>query len=180
MGPVGKGNALAAAECLSTRRLAWGRSIAVGAWVWGEGGDGTNCIVMAAEMGKHRNRLVLLFEAQDDDCRKPFAVRVVYHRDPYYDMGVMGGVRAPWIGVARDELIRRGDKLPDGSIVVADPQLGEHPDWLLIPDGEVAVGLQYPDGSYSNFVPLRRLPRDRYLGLGGQHERRDKPACSGG
>jgi hypothetical protein len=113
---------------------------------------------MAAEIGKHRDRLVLVFEAQDDDGGKPSAVKVVYHRGPPYDMGVMGGVCAPWIGVSRDELIRRGDKLPDGSIVVADPQPEDHPDWLLIPHGEVAGGLQYPDGSYSNFVPLRRLP----------------------
>jgi hypothetical protein len=153
---VTKANALRAAEFLQARRTTWKRSIVVEALVTGTGGEDGDLYLPAVELGQHRKQVVFAFQADDPNTGEHRLARVAYDLSPYYDMSAMGGVRALWTPVPRADLLRMGKGQADGTILISNPRLAEHADWIMVPDGEVAVGLRYADGSYSNFVPLTR------------------------
>lgn len=59
-----------------------------------------------------------------------------------------------------EEIAGLGVEAHDGTLHVRDVEFFKaHPDRggeVPVPDGEIAVGLRNPDGSYTNFVPLQR------------------------
>ena len=61
-----------------------------------------------------------------------------------------------WVSMDAQALASLGTQHPDGIIYVDASAFKEDQSKIWIPEGEVAVGLRYPDGSYSNFVPLER------------------------
>ena len=116
------------------------------------GSDG-GILVDAIEAGPHRSAVVLMFTDEKG--------RLVHYSHPVdpasYAAGCAYGVCLGWsIGATRQTLADCGTLGKDGVIYVQTSDLKENPEKIRIPDGEVAVGLRYPDGSYSNFVPLER------------------------
>ena len=102
--------------------------------------------------GLSANRLVISYI--DEDTGK--LVRIEYDRgsdhadvEDYFD-----GVPTNVILTPRSKLTEKAEPAPDGTLVVHSEYYSPERNFLRIPDGEVSVGFRYPDGKYTNFVPL--------------------------
>jgi len=115
-------------------------------------GDYGGFLLRAVERGPHRGAVVFTFVDSRDRL-----VHYTYHVDPQtYNAGAAYGVARPAMRVSREELVQSGKEGEDGTVYVDSSTFGQKPDVVRVPDGEVAVALRYPDGSYSNFVLLVR------------------------
>lgn len=108
--------------------------------------------VAAAEAGEHRNALVLLWADADGRLH-----HIRYPFDPeMYATSAGGGVFQRWDEIGPEALAALGGEEREGLIYVDGAKYGGWPERVGVPPGEVACGLGYADGTYSNFVPLVR------------------------
>jgi len=154
---VARANAYAAGSLLRSKHTSCRRSIVLWARVRADSsGNGSHIFMPAIELGHHRTHLVVLRAVPGDRPSENTMLRVEHRLSHLYDCGVEGGVFDKCREIVVDELLARGTVLPDKTVFVDNPHLDQYPDELLIPPGDVAVGLKYADGSYSNFVQLER------------------------
>lgn len=72
-------------------------------------------------------------------------------------VGGLGGFCGRAVVVPRRRLAELAKEVADGTNEVSDPSFADLPPaHFYVPDGDVAVGVRNPDGTYSNFVPLIR------------------------
>ena len=109
-------------------------------------------MVMAIQPGPHPSHVVLM--CVDDEGR------LLHYSHPVDSSGLKlewgFGARLSWLPIKRGVLAGMGNLHSDGIIYVESTAFREQQDNIRIPDGEVAVGLRYGDGTYSNFIPLER------------------------
>jgi hypothetical protein len=121
---------------------------------WDAGGG--IALFTAIEPEIHFVAVVLVLEDQQG--------QLVHYRHPVYpnygdEAALECALRLHWLPVDREALVAMGE-LRDGIIYVETTQFPDDHKKIRIPEGEVAVGLQYPDGSYSNFIPLSSYEED--------------------
>ena len=117
-------------------------------------------LVLATDLSADR----LVISYIDEDTGK--LVRVEYDRDSssYADVkAYMDGSPALVVLTPRRTLTEKAEPAPDGTLVVHSEYFstekisdGTERSVIRIPDGEIAVGFRYPNGKYTNFVPLTR------------------------
>ena len=104
----------------------------------------------------HCTAVILVFKDQQN--------RLVHYRHPItrnFDGVISLGCERTIRGyfVDRETLVAKG-VVRDKIVYVESPQFPDDPKKIPIPDGEVVMALQYPDGSYSNFIPLASYEDD--------------------
>ena len=118
-------------------------------------GEGEILVCDAIAPAKKRDRAVLLYvDSKVRSVQLLFPLETADY--PGYASGFVCWVRH----VSGDELAGLGAYHEDGTIHVDedayDKKYPEFKNVAPVPDGDVAVGLRYPDGTYTNFVPLVR------------------------
>jgi hypothetical protein len=148
-GVVTRGNGLAAQHLLRTRKPGKPAMVAFAL--------ARECLsVGAVEAGAHRNSLILLWA--NDDGR---LVHLSYPLDPTtYSTNVAGGIVYRYDTTPRDDLMGLRPEERDGISYIDGSKYSGWPERMGVPPGEVACALGYPDGTYSNFVPLVREFRE--------------------
>ena len=108
--------------------------------------------LLAIQPGPHPSHVVLM--CVDDEGR------LVHYSHPVDSSSLKQewGFSAllDWLPIKRGVLAGMGKLHSDGIIYVESAPFQDQQDKIRIPDGEVAVGLRYGDGTYSNFIPLER------------------------